>query len=306
MMEAENILDSIDPGKVISLDAEFARGKYMLELSMVDGSGRTVYSRRFKPTAVRTWMLEPHNISPAMVKDAPKFRQCLGEIRKIIDGADYMLGFDVGNDLKVMAAENLYLPEDKKIIELRDWFWLLHGKDHGLDLTQGIGNELVAQTLGIEVDSEKVHGSAYDARLTLESFRKLLAGNALSEASDFDELYALTKTRLNEEIEDYHREHSRGYVYIVKKENAYDVKTRVERPEESGDIVAMIEVANRKLAMFELSKRFKVEPTKGNFRIKGLSAANLDYFRNYRNEYRKEDRQQLPRLVELARQFWKA
>lgn len=296
-------MDTIDPGKIVSLDAEFARGKYMLELSMVDGAGKTVYSQRFKPAATRTWGLTPHNISPEMVRNAPKFRQCRDEIRHILDKADYVLGFDVGNDLKVMSSESLDLTEDKKIIELRDWFWMLYGKRHGLDLTQGIGNEMVAQTMGIDVDTGKVHSSAYDAWLTLESFRRLLGGSLLPEAADFNELYSLTNTRLDKEIEEYHRERSRGYVYIVKKESGYDVKAKYEKPDESEETVAMIEVANRKLALFELSKRFKVEPTNRNFRIKGLSPSNLEYFRKYSNEYRPEDRLQLSRLVELARRY---
>lgn len=48
----------------ICLDAEFAEGVEMLELAIMSGDGRMIYTQRFRPATLRRWRSYPHGITP--------------------------------------------------------------------------------------------------------------------------------------------------------------------------------------------------------------------------------------------------
>lgn len=326
MKNPHPFLKSLDPAKVICLDAEFAQGYSsagqtlaMLELSISDANGDLIYSSRFRPERFRRWRLNPHNISPADVAGAPRFRKCLPEIQRIIDNADYITGFALENDFRRLNDEGIVIPDDKRIIELRDWFWILYGKDHGMDYAEGIGNEKVAETLGIEVEEALVHASAYDIHLSLESLNALLhyahpadagddetksgSGRKKCDAVDMKSFYEDTMKRFKAEKEEYDRERAAGFCYIVKKGEGYIMKCVVEEPKGRDDIVACTRVADRKKALIDLSQMFTGHAVQGNVMIRNLSEAKLKRFKSYSNTYDAEAGPLQAKLLRLAQAF---
>lgn len=298
-------MTDMEPSRLISLDAEFADGRYMLELSICDATGKTVYSRRFRPEKIRRWGLVPHNITPAMVKDCPRFRDCIPEIRKIIERADYVAGFALDNDLKILKAENLPIPPEKKIIELKDWFWLLYGKDHGLDYSNGIGNQRVATELGIEVAEERLHSSEYDACVSLQSLLRLLpeARKDAPEGEDFDGMYSRITALFEKEKDLYDRRQSAGWCFILHEGDGFRFRINRDEPSDDPSMIAKIHVENRKQAMLDLGTMLYGKIREGSFAFPRLSEKKLKQFLSYSNSYSPEEKAIASKLMQLARKF---
>ena len=96
----------------ICLDAEFAEGVEMLELAIMSGDGRMIYTQRFRPATLRRWRSYPHGITPEMVENEPLFAECRQEIQSIIDAASHVIGFAVAeNDLRKLRQEGIHTDE---------------------------------------------------------------------------------------------------------------------------------------------------------------------------------------------------
>lgn len=296
-------LASIEPTKLICLDAEFADGRYMLELSISDARGQLIYNRRFKPARISEWGTVPHGITPAMVADAPLFRECVDEIQGIIDNAEYITGFALVNDFRRLTAEGVLIPESKQVIEVKDWFWILYGLEHGLDYHKGISNQSVATELGIEADESRLHASDYDIELSLSSLNRLLLQADNAGASSLAEYYPAVIKRFKVEKEKYDRAQSAGFCYIIRKDNGYWVKFNQNRPHPSSAIIAMIEVESRKEAKLYLSQLFLNRIEDGSFFVEKISQAKLEKFKAYSNTFSAEDGAVQSKLLKLAGKF---
>lgn len=303
-MDMEEFPDLADPGRLLSIDAEFADGRFMLELSICDARGETVYSRRFKPSKIKTWQAYPHNITPQMVHDAPAFADCIAEISDIISRAAYITGFALENDIRKLEAEGLRIPRHVRIIELREWFWTLYGQSHGLDLTQGIGNQRVAEELGIEVDDSSLHSSAYDAQVSVRSLARLVASHTgcLPEAHSMAELVDAVTEKFAADKDAYDRRMSAGYCFITSDGDRYRLKSSRNRPDDN-DIIAMIHVEDRKEAMVYFSNLFLGRIIEGNLSLPKLTDRKLAMFRKYTNSYTPEGKQIASKLMQLARKY---
>lgn len=303
MTDLHPFLARIEPSRLICLDAEFADGRYMLELSISDATGRLIYNRRFKPVRISGWGTIPHGITPQMVADAPHFSKCIGEIQNIIDRADYITGFALENDFRHLRAEGIHIPDTKKVIEIKDWFWILHGLNHGFDYQKGVSNQSVAAELGIEADESRLHASDYDIKLSLSSLNRLLQRSDTSAFDSLDLMYPAVMEHFNIEKEKYDRQQSAGFCYIVRKENGYWVKFNQNRPHPNSSIVAMIEVESRKEAKLYMSQLFLNRIEDGSFFVEKISNAKLEKFKAYSNRFSSEDSAMQSKLLRLAGKF---
>lgn len=305
MSDLHPLLQNIASTCFISLDAEFADGKRMLELSICDNLGHPVYNQRFKPEGLKEWGPVPHNIRPIDVKNKPRFNICSHEIQRIIDKADFILGFALENDIRMLKKEGIMIPEDKKIIELRDWFWILYGKDNGLDYSDRISNESIADTLLVETDPNRLHSSLYDAQITLQSFSRVLKNlqNINIKTTSLDEAYKLFIPVFNKSKDEYDREHTGGYCFIQDLGSRYKVRFNVLPPENDESIIACIEVANRKKAMLDISRMLLGKNFGGNFFVDRISPNKLARFKSYRNVFYSEDSALDTRLLKLTNLF---
>lgn len=288
---------SFDPLKCLCLDAEFASSRdilEMLELTMIDSEGTVIYNHRFRPARMRRWNLVPHNISPAMVAAEPSFASCRPSIQRILDGADYLMGFALENDLRRLEAQGTRRLDDKRVIELRDWFWLIYGRDHGLDYSQNVGLERCCSELGVDIDPEQAHGAAYDTTVTLRCFHILLeqfvAGHPDETFDTFDSLFDRFADEFGEAKKAYDLAAARGFctIYRIDKPDS-DMKfrfiaSRQEPDAARTDIVASIPVENRRKAVIDLSKMLTGELLSSQrFTFRRLSDKQLRRFRDYTN-----------------------
>lgn len=292
----------------ICLDAEFAEGVEMLELAIMSGDGRLIYRQRFRPATLKRWRSYPHGITPEMVASEPLFAECRQEIQSVIDAASHVIGFAVEeNDLNKLRHEGIHIPETLRIVEIRDWFWITHGRENGLDYRQNVGLGTCCRELGIEIDEEKEHSADYDTECTLRAFTSLIGRYAAKRNLDkagieeierqFAEEFAVEKDR-------YDRANGAGYCSIIRQpDGRYQMKFSKEPLDTGADIVASVAVANRKKAMVRFSQMLAGKILYGNFRFDRLSRRKLDEFNAYTDSYEADDEQFNSKLLRLAGKF---
>ncbi len=294
------------PSRLICLDVEFAHGynggESTLELSIYNGHGRLIYEQRFKPAHLSSWRLNPHGIKPSMVADKPCFKTCLRDIQKIIDAADYITGFALENDLPKLRREGVVIPENKKIAELRDWFWEIYGRNHNLDYADRINNESVAEHLGFTINHDDVHSSAYDTFLSLQSFNNLISrcDNTYPDATDFPQLYDLVSASFDNNKFEYDKASNAGFCIIERVEDLYRFKVNKERPESSDDIIAIKQVANRKAALVYFSQLILGKVSRSGFKFKHLTNHTLKTLENYNDTFTREDLDYARMIIKLS------
>lgn len=281
----ESILNAVKPANCICFDAEFARGMEMLELSIVDMRGHTMYQQRFKPRRYRTWDSDIHHITPAMVATAPSFAACRRRIQAIIDNCSYIVGFAVReNDISKMKRQYVQGLDSKQVLELRDWFWVCHGRHHGLDYLQGISLKLCCEQLGMEHDDGKAHSAAYDAAVTLECFKLLfdrfisIYGNGRKYLS-FADVVTHFRSIFKKYKYEYDLERAAGYCAIVRAGDEFLLKATREKPDACEQTIACIAMYDRKKALMRLSEKFTGTTRCRSFFFRKLNDTRLAYFR---------------------------
>lgn len=281
----ESILNAVKPANCICFDAEFARGMEMLELSIVDMRGHTMYQQRFKPRRYRTWDSDIHHITPAMVATAPSFAACRRRIQAIIDNCSYIVGFAVReNDISKMKRQYVQGLDSKQVLELRDWFWVCHERHHGLDYLQGISLKLCCEQLGMEHDDGKAHSAAYDAAVTLECFKLLfdrfisIYGNGRKYLS-FADVVTHFRSIFKKYKYEYDLERAAGYCAIVRAGDEFLLKATREKPDACEQTIACIAVYDRKKALMRLSEKFTGTTRCRSFFFRKLNDTRLAYFR---------------------------
>ncbi|MDE6137286.1 MAG: hypothetical protein K2F97_07420 [Muribaculaceae bacterium] len=286
--QCQQLLSTVSPATCICFDAEFARGMEMLELSVVDLRGHLIYQQRFKPRRYRTWDSDIHHITPAMVATAPSFSSCRRRIQAIVDNCSYIVGFAVReNDINKMKRQYVQGFDSKFVLELRDWFWVCHGRERGLDYVQGISLKFCCEELGVSHDESQAHTSAYDAAVTLACFKLLFdrfveRHGATRRYTTFADVVAHFASVFKKYKYEYDRERASGYCAIVRAGDEYLLKATREQPEFDDTLVECIAVDDRKRAMMKLSERFTGTTRSRNFFFRKLTDSRLELFRKLR------------------------
>lgn len=282
---SEQLLNNFPPEACICFDAEFARGMEMLELSIIDVRGNLLYQQRFKPRRYRTWDSDVHHITPAMVASAPSFSSCRRRIQPVINRCRFIMGFAVReNDIAKMKRQYVQGLDSKRVLELRDWFWLCHGREAGLDYLQGISLRLCCHELGVCHEDGKAHSAAYDAAITLECFRCLFDKFITTHGTDrnyhsFTEAVDHFESVFRKYKHEYDMAQAAGYCVIERADKSYLVKTSRELPPLDENTVECIAVAHRKNTMMSLSERFTGTPRSRSFFFNRLTPERLEFFR---------------------------
>lgn len=283
--------------EVICLDAEFANaeggaasaryGQELLELSVFGFDGTEVYRSRFKPARHKVWNLVPHGITPQMVASAPGVKECLGTIQEVMDAAKYIVGFALENDLRELKAAGVRGLDAKHVIEVKHWFWIVYGLDHGLDLFNGIGLERCCEQLGIEFDEEVRHSASGDTEATLRCFRKLYdafveADEECDATTPFAKVVERFESVYGPRKREYDRMQAAGYAYLTPRgEGLYRLDVVQKRRNVAPDSgVVEISVENRKLAEREL--RSKLARRMSRPGLYALKHSDFDMFSAYR------------------------
>lgn len=289
----------------IFLDAEFVEGDELIELSIYSFERKEIYHSLFTPFRYKTWDSSVHHITPDMVAEAPLFSEELPAIQQIIDGASHVGGFAVENDISHLRYQGVTGLDGKSIIELRNWFWLMHGRHRGFDLFQGVSLASVVESLGVSFGEEGMHSAGGDTLATLDAFRLLLdhfIGSRNMHGADFDSVIRAFDEEYEREKLEYDRNHAEGYAMLLRVGAGYALRVKREEPRVAGKIVAVVRVADRQRAAVELHNMMARRPmiAKGVYK---LTDADLEQFRNYSNGFDTDDHAYFKKLQALSSRF---
>ncbi len=277
----------------ICLDGEFANGRRLLELSIFDISGNELYHHLFKPEGMSRWPSDIHHITPEMVREMPTFNKCRRDIQSIIDRADRIIGFALNNDVEKLTNEGITGLEDKKTVELRRWFWVCIGQYEGVPIDSGPGLTAVAERLGISVEASTEHSASGDTRVTLECFKRLLdiyidkfIGAERASQMSTGEIADTFNAVYDREREPVMRERAHGYCSLIQTDaGTYKLKCSANKPENSNDVAATIEVNCRFKAEVELKRQLSRRELSGRFGHYRLKTADFTKFQSYANQF---------------------
>lgn len=81
----------------------------ILQLSIIDKDGNTLFSQYIKPTKRKTWKSAEaiNGITPAMVKSCPTFDLYYNQIQDIFDNASLVVGYNTEFDMKFIRAAGI-------------------------------------------------------------------------------------------------------------------------------------------------------------------------------------------------------
>lgn len=277
----------------ICLDGEFANGRRLLELSIFDGSGNELYHQLFKPTGMSRWPSDIHHITPEMVKNMPPFSKCRHDIQSIIDRADHVIGFALNNDFEKLASEGITGLDKKKIVELRQWFWVCIGQHEGVPIDSGPGLSAVAERLGITVEETTQHSASGDTRVTLECFKRLLdiyidkfIGKERAEQMSTGAITDTFAEVYDREREPVMRERAHGYCSLIEVgQGVYKLKCGSHKPDNTKDVAATVEVNCKYKAEVDLKHQLARREMPGRFGHYRLKQSDIAKFMAYTNEY---------------------
>lgn len=104
---------------ILVVDTEYTEHNELLEIAVVDLSGRCLYHRFFRPAKHDSWPESEkiHHITPAMVANKPTARECAKEIRQLLYSAECLAFFSPHGDLYVLRSIGI-LP--RNVIDIRD------------------------------------------------------------------------------------------------------------------------------------------------------------------------------------------
>lgn len=171
-------LSQNEPKRFIVLDLETTgldREKdEILQISIIDGSGATLYNSYVKPNYFKSWdkAAEINGITPEMVQGCRTIEQQRKAIQKILFSADTILTYNgIYFDLPFLQAKGFCVPEDAKLEDLMPDFAEVFGEwdeIHGSYKWQRLTK--CAAYYGYEF---KAHDSLEDCKATLYCYKKM-------------------------------------------------------------------------------------------------------------------------------------
>lgn len=120
------------PNNYVVLDTETTGLKpgydEVLSISVVDPDGNVLFDSLIQPTERKKWpnASKIHGIRFADVKDKPTLRDIQDEVRKIIDSADVVVGYNVSFDLEMLHG-NGFTTNELKSYDLMGAFSQAYG-----------------------------------------------------------------------------------------------------------------------------------------------------------------------------------
>lgn len=172
--EVMEILEE-DPGSVLIIDTETtglsARKDDVLELSIINGAGITIFSERFN-SWLDSWgeAREIHGIKPEDVRGLPYFEEKAGEVSRILRNAKVIVGYNVGFDLWFLRYSGVKIPLEIPKCDIMEEFSYVYGE--WADWVNGGYGGYKWQKLWVagkyyKIDTEGAHWSLADCRITL-------------------------------------------------------------------------------------------------------------------------------------------
>ena len=168
--------------KIIVFDVEttglYADEDEILQVSAIDGNGKTLINTYVKPTQAKAWprASRVNGITPETVKDAPTFSEIRAEVQKIFDEHDYLVGYNVFFDIDFLRASGIEFRnkiDEEKFFDVMEAFAVIYGEwnDYYESYTW---QKLITCADYYGFKNYDAHDSFNDCRATLFCFKKML------------------------------------------------------------------------------------------------------------------------------------
>lgn len=276
---------------IIFFDAEFTGNEEILELAVMDGTGKLLYHRYFKPITSKKWNTDIHHITPEMVANEKSFYSCIQDIQPIFDRATFLSGFSVNNDIRVLEDHGIKGIRNKQILDIHDYFWLMNKDNQTWNLDSIPSLVKCSQHLGIDFKEENAHSASFDTELTYKCYE--LLNQAFKNSNLDNKDLNLSPETIIEKIEsaklDYYRQKAMGYIRVYKNNKGYHLHFNYINVRDSEKQILEVKVENRYKAEYEIRKLLKKKADKKIPYIYNLTSKDLETIKNYRNTYNKEE-----------------
>ncbi|MDE6753532.1 MAG: 3'-5' exonuclease [Muribaculaceae bacterium] len=276
---------------IYCLDAEFTENEELLELSIFNLKGEEVYHSYYRPIYNKEWRTDIHHITPEMVENEPAFEDKREEVESLLNGADALTGFAVGNDIRVLTRSGVMGLENQKILDVKDMYWYLRGRKTDMNPFSIPSLLVCANSLGLDFAEEEAHSASADTEATLRCFNFLWEEFKKEEGFEGrdEECLELFHQRIKEEKDKFIEESAHGYVKVLKNGPFYKVKFGKFRETEDKGLILEVEVADRYKAEYEVRKSLKKKTVPGKIGIYKLGPKQLEELRKYKNVYDAEE-----------------
>lgn len=172
--------NSINKADVIVIDTETTGlSSYydeILQLSIIDSNGNTLYNQYFKPTHCSEWEQAQavNGISSEMVKDCSSIDIEVAKINAIISNAKTIIGYNIYFDLGFLSSVGIDVSENTEIVDIMQSFAEIYGEwnDYYGDYKfQKLTT--CASYYGYDWGNNNAHNSLADCYATLYCYQKL-------------------------------------------------------------------------------------------------------------------------------------
>ena len=179
--------------KAIIFDTETTgldpRKDEILTLSVIDGDGKTLWDRAYRPSNVTVWPQAEavNHISPESVAMCPEICEDERELSELFSSADLIIGYNVKFDLSFLAAVGIYPREDAEVhdtmLDFAELYGVVDAKRHTWKWQK---LTFAADHVGYDWGKDVAHGSLANARATLavQQWCNRKCGVGVSEAED--------------------------------------------------------------------------------------------------------------------------
>lgn len=120
---------------IIVLDTETTgfhafKGDELLQVSIINGDGDTLYNRYFKPAHTTDWSdaAAVNGITADKVKDCPAAVDCVEEISEIVGSADVVVGYNTQFDLGFLRSIGCKPKKSAKVVDVMADFAPIYGE----------------------------------------------------------------------------------------------------------------------------------------------------------------------------------
>lgn len=181
-MNFENVWRSLRRSRIaplITIDTETtgldSSVDEILQVSIVDESGDTLYNCYFKPRNHTEWAEaeKVNHITPAMVRNCPDISKGAAAISRILASAEKIIGYNTPFDLDFLRAAGVIIPERAEIVDVMQMFSEIKG-DWDEVRNQLKWHKLTecAEHYGYKWGGA-AHDSLEDARATLYCYKRI-------------------------------------------------------------------------------------------------------------------------------------
>lgn len=182
-------------GKIIALDTEttgFLHDDEVLQLSVMDENGKTIFNRYFKPEHKTSWenAMAVNHITPEMLEKEKPISTYKESIEKILKEAKTIVGYNTGFDMTMLAQNGIQIPNEKKYVDLMGPFAEVYGQKNAEGKPKWQKLITCAAYYGFSQDGEW-HNSQGDTAATMHCYREMKKRGHIQE-KDTKDLSTLT------------------------------------------------------------------------------------------------------------------